>query len=82
MNTIELTKNKVVKFLGKVVKNDIEMINFMYPAADGRLKTLNFIINDLDYLATILTSGERVDGSSLFPAFIEAGNSDLYVVPR
>ena len=59
MNTIELTKNKVVKFLGKdpkmftradiidyVVKNDIEMINFMYPAADGRLKTLNFIIND------------------------------------
>lgn len=95
MNTIELTKNKVVKFLGKdpkmftradiidyVVKNDIEMINFMYPAADGRLKTLNFIINDLDYLKTILTSGERVDGSSLFPAFIEAGNSDLYVVPR
>lgn len=95
MNTIELTKNKVVKFLGKdpkmftradiidyVVKNNIEMINFMYPAADGRLKTLNFIINDLDYLKTILTSGERVDGSSLFPAFIEAGNSDLYVVPR
>ncbi|MBU5895410.1 glutamine synthetase beta-grasp domain-containing protein, partial [Vibrio cholerae O1] len=29
----------------------------------------------------ILTCGERVDGSSLFP-FIEAGSSDLYVVPR
>jgi glutamine synthetase len=63
------------------VKNDIEMVNFMYPAGDGRLKTLNFVINDLDYLKTILTSGERVDGSSLF-SFIEAGNSDLYVVPR
>ena len=57
------------------------MVNFMYPAGDGRLKTLNFVINDLDYLKTILTSGERVDGSSLF-SFIEAGNSDLYVVPR
>lgn len=94
MDKISLTKNLVVKFLGKdpkmftkadivdyVVKNDIEMINFMYPAGDGRLKTLNFVINDLDYLNTILTSGERVDGSSLF-SFIEAGNSDLYVIPR
>ena len=33
------------------------------------------------YLETILTLGERVDGSSLFP-FIQAGSSDLYVVPR
>ena len=94
MDKIALTKNLVVKFLGKepkmftrndiieyIVKNDIEMVNFMYPAGDGRLKTLNFVINDLDYLKTRLTSGERVDGSSLF-SFIEAGNSDLYVVPR
>lgn len=94
MDKIALTKNLVVKFLGKepkmftrndiieyIVKNDIEMVNFMYPAGDGRLKTLNFVINDLGYLKTILTSGERVDGSSLF-SFIEAGNSDLYVVPR
>ena len=57
------------------------MVNFMYPAADGRLKTLNFVINDLEYLETILTLGERVDGSSLFP-FIEASSSDLYVLPR
>ncbi len=57
------------------------MINFMYPADDGRLKTLNFVINSEEYLESILTYGERVDGSSLFP-FIEAGNSDLYVIPR
>jgi len=53
----------------------------MYPAEDGRLKTLNFIINDFEYLDTILSYGERVDGSSLF-SHIEAGNSDLYVLPR
>ncbi|MDE6198969.1 MAG: glutamine synthetase family protein [Muribaculaceae bacterium] len=95
MNTdFTLHKNEVVRFLKKdprqftredIVKyvedNGIEMINFMYPAADGRLKTLNFIINDREYLYTILASGERVDGSSLFP-FIEAGSSDLYVIPR
>ena len=95
MNETALTNNRVLKYLGKkpeditredlvdfVLNNGVEMINFMYPAADGRLKTLNFVINDLDYLNTILTSGERVDGSSLFPGFIEAGNSDLYVIPR
>ncbi len=57
------------------------MVNFMYPAGDGRLKTLNFVINNEAYLDAILTCGERVDGSSLF-SFIEAGSSDLYVLPR
>ena len=74
----EFTKADIVKY---VEDEGIEMINFMYPASDGRLKTLNFIINNLEYLETILTCGERVDGSSLFP-FIEAGSSDLYVMPR
>lgn len=74
----EFTRDDIIRF---VTDNGIEMINFMYPAADGRLKTLNFVINDLAYLETILTLGERVDGSSLFP-FISAGSSDLYVVPR
>ena len=57
-----------------ISSNGIEMVNFMYPAADGRLKTLNFTVNDDDYLLSILRFGERVDGSSLFP-FIEAGSS-------
>ncbi len=74
----DFTKADLVRF---IVENGIEMVNFRYVAADGRLKTLNFIINDLDYLDTILTYGERVDGSSLFP-YIQAGASDLYVVPR
>lgn len=64
-----------------ILNNGIKMVNFMYPAADGRLKTLNFTVNDAEYLNIILSYGERVDGSSLFP-FIEAGSSDLYVVPR
>jgi len=74
----EFTKADMIDY---IVKNDIRMVNFMYPAGDGRLKTLNFVINDLSYLDTILTCGERVDGSSLF-SFIQAGSSDLYVVPR
>lgn len=91
---LSLNPNKVVQFLQKapqeitkadlirfVKENGIRMVNFMYPADDNRLKTLNFVINSESYLDSILTFGERVDGSSLFP-FIEAGNSDLYVIPR
>lgn len=74
----DFTMDDIVRY---VEEESIEMVNFMYPAGDGRLKTLNFVINNLEYLETILTCGERVDGSSLFP-FIEAGSSDLYVVPR
>ena len=61
--------------------HEIRMINFRYVAADGRLKCLNLPITHSQYLDDILSYGERVDGSSLFP-FIEAGASDLYVVPR
>ena len=91
---LELNPNKLVSYLGKPCKeftkadivryikeNGIRMVNFMYPAGDGRLKTLNFVINNEAYLDAILTCGERVDGSSLF-SFIEAGSSDLYVLPR
>ena len=74
----DFTKKDIIDL---VISENIRHINFQYPAGDGRLKTLNFVINDADYLDEILSCGERVDGSSLFP-FIEANNSDLYVVPR
>ena len=74
----DFTKADIINFIRN---NNIRMVNFMYPGGDGKLKTLNFVINSLSYLDTILTCGERVDGSSLFP-FISASSSDLYVVPR
>lgn len=74
----EFTKEDIKKYIRE---QEIRMVNFMYPAGDGRLKTLNFVINNEAYLDAILTCGERVDGSSLF-SFIEAGSSDLYVIPR
>ena len=74
----EFTKSDLIKY---IEDNDIEMINFRYVGWDGRLKTLNFIIGSREHLDHLLTAGERVDGSSLFP-FIEAGSSDLYVIPR
>ena len=77
-NPSEFTKADIIAF---IKAENIRHVNFMYPAGDGRLKTLNFVINDLAYLDEILTCGERVDGSSLF-SFVEASSSDLYVVPR
>ncbi|HOT30119.1 MAG TPA: glutamine synthetase family protein [Candidatus Ozemobacteraceae bacterium] len=91
---IALNPNKLVRFLDKssndftkkdlihfIEKNDIRMVNFRYVGGDGKLKLLNFIINDKKYLDKILSVGERVDGSSLF-SYVEASASDLYVVPR
>ena len=91
---IEMHPNPLVQYLNKMPQdftkadlmryiedNNIEMINFRYMGWDLRLKTLNFIISGRKHLDSILTAGERVDGSSLF-SFIEAGSSDLYVVPR
>ena len=95
MNTnIQMSPNPLVQYLQKPAReftkqdiirycedNDVEFINFHYCGWDGKLKTLNFVIQSIDHLENILSAGERVDGSSLFP-FIEAGKSDLYVVPK
>jgi glutamine synthetase len=72
------TKGDIIKY---ITDKGIRMVNFRYVAADGRLKSLNFTVSNLEYLESFLTYGERVDGSSLFP-YIEAGSSDLYVIPR
>jgi len=90
----QLSANKLVKYLGKPVEeftkqdlikycedNNIHMLNFRYVPEDGKLKTLSFVINSSEHLDNVLSCGERVDGSSLF-SYIEAGSSDLYVVPR
>lgn len=92
---LSMNMNKVVAFLKKepkdftkadmirfVEENEIKMVNFRYVAGDGRLKTLNFVLNNRAYLEQILSCGERVDGSNIFPAFIHAGSSDMYVIPR
>jgi len=93
-DSIEMNPNPLVQYLNKypqdftkadlikyIEDNNVEMVNFRYVGWDMRLKTLNFIINDRQHLDAILTAGERVDGSSLF-SFMEAGSSDLYVIPR
>lgn len=91
---IEMNPNLLVSYLGKPAgeftcsdivryckENKVEFVNFHYCGWDGKLKTLNFVIGSQEHLENILMAGERVDGSSLFP-FIEAGKSDLYVIPR
>jgi len=86
--------NPLVQYFGKpssaftrediidyVVSNGIQLLNFRYVGEDGRLKMLNFVINNRQHLEDLLSCGERVDGSSLF-SYVEAGSSDLYVIPR
>lgn len=74
----DFTKSDLIKF---VEGNEIKHINFRHIGGDGRLKTLKFVINSTEYLDSILSTGERVDGSSLF-SYLESDSSDLYVVPR
>ncbi|HBE87735.1 MAG TPA: glutamine synthetase [Elusimicrobia bacterium] len=74
----DFTKKDIIRY---VKAKGVKLVNFRYAAGDGRLKTLNFAINDEKYLDRILSAGERADGSSLFKG-IDAASSDLYVVPR
>jgi len=74
----DFTRDDIIKF---IEAKGISMINFRYAADDGKLKSLNFVPFSREHLESILTAGERVDGSSLF-SFVESGSSDIYVIPR
>ncbi len=75
---IEFTKDDLIRY---IEERQIEMVNFRYTAEDGKLKTVNFMVTSLEELDMILTSGERIDGSSVF-SFLPPNASDLYLVPR
>jgi len=77
-NPEEFTKEDLIKY---IEGNEIRMVNFRFVGGDGRLKTINFIINSKAHLDQLLSEGERVDGSSLF-SYIDSASSDLYVIPR
>jgi glutamine synthetase len=62
-------------------KLGIERFTFRYTGGDGRLKELRLPFCSLEHADRILAAGERVDGSSLFKGFVDAGASDLYVQP-
>jgi len=74
----EFTKADLIRY---IEDKGVKMVNFHYIPEDGRLKTLNFVINSKEHLEEILTYGERVDGSSLF-SYIRVDASDLYVIPK
>ena len=74
----EFTKEGLIRFMQD---NDIRMVNFRYVGGDGRLKNLSCPITSKAQLDRLLSTGERVDGSSIF-AYVDAASSDLYVVPR
>lgn len=60
---------------------ELSQVNLRYVGGDGRLKTLAFPINSREHLHEVLTRGERVDGSSVFPG-TDTEASDVYIVPR
>jgi glutamine synthetase len=74
----EFTRDDIIKF---IEAKGITMLNFRYIAEDGKMKVLNFVPSSREHLESILSTGERVDGSSLF-SFIESGSSDLYIIPK
>ena len=60
---------------------ELRQVNLRYVGGDGRLKTVAFPINSREHLVELLTKGERVDGSSIFPGTATQA-SDVYIVPR
>ncbi|NUM79756.1 glutamine synthetase [bacterium] len=77
-NSDQFTRTDLINV---IERKHIERITFHYTALDGKLKELKLPITSRAHAERILAEGERVDGSSLFKGMVDAGLSDLYVVP-
>lgn len=74
----DIHKKDILKY---IKKNEIKILNLCYVGSDGRLKTLSFSTLDVHHLDSVLSNGERIDGSSVFPG-VSTKSGDLFVVPR
>jgi glutamine synthetase len=72
------TRDDLIKV---ILEKQIERITFNYTGIDGKIKELKIPITSRKHAELILAEGERCDGSSLFKGMVDAGKSDLYVVP-
>ncbi|MBC7363475.1 MAG: glutamine synthetase [Candidatus Aminicenantes bacterium] len=68
-------------FLHLIELKQLEMITFHYVGLDGQIKDLKIPVTSRQQAESILAEGERVDGSSLYKGLVDAGLSDLYVIP-
>lgn len=61
----------------------LRLVNLMHVGGDGWLKTLDFVPSDEAHLRTVLSHGERADGSSLFGMLgVPVTASDVVLRPR
>jgi len=64
-------------------ERQVQLLALMHVGGDGELKTLDFAPRNVDHLRRVLESGERADGSSLFPGLgISSSASDVFLRPR
>ncbi|HRP03011.1 MAG TPA: glutamine synthetase beta-grasp domain-containing protein [Candidatus Kapabacteria bacterium] len=75
----ELTRDDLIKV---ILEKQLERITFNYTGLDGKLKELKIPITSRKQAELILSEGERIDGTTLFKGIVEAGKSDLYIVPE
>jgi len=93
MNNVFALQNPLVRLIGKpkeaftrddllkvIVDKEIQQLTFHYTALDGKFKEMHIPITSQKQVERILTDGERIDGSSLYPGMVDVGLSDLYVV--
>jgi glutamine synthetase len=64
-----------------VEREGIRLLSLLHVGGDGELKALDFAPVSRAHAAEVLSTGERADGSSLFPG-IAPGRSDVVLVPR
>lgn len=75
----EITRDDLIRV---ILEKQLERITFNYTGLDGKLKELKIPITSRKHAELILSEGERLDGSSLFKGIVDAGKSDLYIVPE
>ena len=63
-------------------ERQLQLLALMHVGGDGELKTLDFAPRNVDHLRRVLETGERADGSSLFPGLgITSSASDVFLRP-
>ncbi|HNY62363.1 MAG TPA: hypothetical protein PLH70_03085 [Bacteroidales bacterium] len=78
-NPKEFSKTDIVRY---IEEKEVKMVQLLFVGEDGCLRKVNINVHSKSFVDQLLTWGEMIDGSSVFPSSSRTKSTSIILFPR
>lgn len=75
----DFTKADIVRY---IEEKEVKMVQLLFVGEDGCLRKININVHSKSFVDQLLTWGEMIDGSSVFPSSSRTKSTSIILLPR